>query len=719
MKIDHLLRFSCVVSLCVSSLSIEAITIDDDSAAQIYCVSTLSGNRGIYTIPTGGEFAATKLSGTTYIQYDFGASAGAFVSKDKVYGSKDAGYSVFAGSATSAGNENGPWGESYWNYRSPGGTAYTYEIVATDMTFNPVDEKIYGWFKADSYGLNYRLAVYDGENISVTPVGPNSNVVITALAADNNGELWGIEGNAGQLYKISKSTGELEKVGELPVFASSTGQSATFDPDNGNTLYWGAVLNSMQASLYKINVKTLATEQVYEFPTGQRFNAFYIPAKEAKKGSPAKVEDLCGRFTGEDSSVEVTFTASTQTFGGQTLSGALKYELSIDTDVTDNGTINAGEEFAKTYRMSEGSHTLTLTLANNAGKGPKATATVYVGFDVPGAVKNLVAEPIGRNQVKLSWEMPDGSLGGLIDTKAVTYSVMRFPDFEEVATDLTETTFTDEVPGVTIAEYSYTVTSVYNGEPCASASTDLMLIGTPHSIPYSQNFEQAQTLSDITYKVIDLDPNTPTWTLAEAEGNKFVQIEGKDNAQRRDYLFSAPISFKGGTEYTLRFKISNNTSSPTQLRIFLSKSRTSDDSEFVRPYIKPNFNHQPTTTNVGQFVQYETSFTPDETGDYCLGFYDFSSYWISSTIGIDDIEITESNSALTEITSAADISVTAHKSAITITGPAGANVGITSTAGHTVIARGILPDSTLTIHGIAPGIYLVSVNGKTVKTIVK
>lgn len=667
MKKCLLLSMALLIS-SASQFKADAIEINDDEVISIYCVSSLESKRGVYTLPISGEYSATKISGTTYIQYDFSGSGGTFTDRNTVYGSKQNGFSIFAGKATSEGNGDGPWSHTLWSWRTPPPYVnFTYEIIATDMTFDPETEQIYGWFKADDDGNEHRLCIYDGEKCSITPVGPNSSVPISAIAADKNGQLWGVSGALGAIYAIDKTNGTLQEAGSIPVSANGKNQSATFEFSSGK-LYWNAVEDDTKASLYRIDVNTCSAERIYDFPAGERFSAFFIPDKEPAKTAPAKVEDLAGRFTGKGSDVEVTFTLPDKTYGGSSLKGNVKYSLTADGSEIDAGAAEAGSLYAKTFSLAAGNHTLTVTMSNGSGNGPVASANVFVGFDEPDAVTNIKTS-VNGNEVTLTWDEPKGINGGVIDLSQITYSVTRIPEWDEVATGLTETTFTDKIPEAPISEYTYTVT-VYNGsEAGLTGVSEPVLVGKANTVPYRQDFDSVSDLGDIAYKVINDRPSSNTWILDnDGNGNKFMSVTGQYPNNRDDYFFTAPISFSKGITYNLKFKIANNSATEnTQIRILLSRAQSRSEEFHLRPYIEPNLVFRSGTDHVGEFEEQSMTFSVEESGEYCLGFYDFGSYYTSNTVYIDDIEITAEempgpaiDMAVTEVKAPETVSATGY-----------------------------------------------------------
>lgn len=619
------------------------ITVDEDVV--IYAASANSGGAGVYTLPTSGSFNPTKINGSTYIQYYFQNSGGTFTSKETLYGTSNTNYGVYAAKATAEGNgTDGPWSHTFWSYRDASNTPFTYEIVASDMAYDEISKKIYGWFAADNYNSEYHFCEYDGDNFKVTPIGPNVRTNITALAFDAKGVLWGIEGGSGKLYTINKANGSLTEKGSLGVAASYPGQSAAIDPASGK-MYWGAVPNQMSASLYEVDLEACTATKVYDFPMGKRYNAFYIPAPATKKGAPAEITDLSAVFTGNGNDVKVSFTAPSKTFGGSDLSGELTFTVKIDDTVPETdgtGKINAGASFEKTYTMTQGNHTVTVVVGNAVGDAPAASATVYSGFDTPGAVSGLTATADGNN-VAISWGAPSGQNGGIVDLSGISYRVVRNPGTVLLAENTGETALADVLPEGHVKEYTYTVT-VFSGEQEGiSATSEGISYGSPYTIPYSQDFESIGSFAESGLKAIAVNNASQTWKLGEMNGNKCAEVAGIASTKHDYTLFTAPVKLTAGTEYTLRFGLAVSAAYyQTGIRVFLSKEQNMNDENAITPYIAPNLGlsvWNPDDAN--KLKEYSYQFTVEEDGVYSVGFYDFASDRSGAySIYLDNIEIT-------------------------------------------------------------------------------
>lgn len=626
----------CFVSACLSAGSAAAIAVEEDPV--VYAVGAVEGNKGVYKLPLEGPFPETpeKISTTAIggIQWSFRDSGGTFLSKDKAVGSAYVWSSVYVAVATAEGAGNGPWSETY--YKSE--WFFASNLRATDMVYDPIDDKVYSWCYVNDWG-SYALATFDADAKTATQIGPSDYMKMDALTIDGEGTLYGISGSYGAIYTIDKTTGAYTQKFSLGVSADGNNQSAAYDAATGK-IYWGAT-TMYSASLYAIDLEAQTCEKVYDFPMGQRFNGFYIPAPSTKSGAPAAPADLAATYTGNGNDVQVTFTAPEQTYGGNPLTGELQYVVTVDGDNADEGTIQAGAAYSKTLTMTEGLHTVVAYLSNSVGDGDKAVTKAFSGYDQPAAVTDL-ALAVEGNTVNLSWTAPVGKNGGMPDMSKLTYKVTRNPGAVEVATGLTENQAADEIPDGLISEYSYTVTVVYDGADAESTASAGVMVGKPYSVPYTQNFDDAESLAAVAFKTL-ADRNTNTvWELADIDGNKCARLAYEYMSGMAAHLFTAPIQFYAGATYTIKFKVACSSAGETpQLRVNLSKSQSLTSADYIYPWIAARIDYVSTADNVGQFQEQTYEFSVAESGVYSVDFYDTTNSWAyGNAISIDDIEIT-------------------------------------------------------------------------------
>lgn len=647
------MRHNYYHGLCLGAcLLASAIVVDaqqrigvSEGNPMFYAVGATDANKGVYKLPLEGEFPEVpeKISTTTIggMQWSFQQSGGTFISKEKAVGSAFlSGSRYYVVIATSDGDgENGPWSHSYYSYRNDNLEDYNYTFRATDMTYDAASDKVYAWCYYNSYGISTALAVFNAEAQTVEFVGSASYTQIDALAIDANGQLWGIAGQSGMLYKIDKSNGAMTEAFSLGVSSyNGSNQSAAFDPSTGK-LYWGAA-NMYSNYLYVIDVEAQSCELVYNFPAGKKFNGFYIPGPDTKSGAPAAPENLSAAYTGTATDMLVSFNAPTLSYGGVELTGELTYHIQVDGSEVATGAIQPGDEYSESMTMTEGLHSLTVYLSNEVGDGTPVSVDAHAGYDEPAAVTDLAANVDGSSAT-LTWKAPMGKNGGLVDMSKVAYSVSR--NGVEIATSVTDTEYTDTLDEAPMAEYVYNVTVVFDGEAGDSVSTDGLLIGTPYSIPFKQDFEEIETLGSVAFKAIcEIPDNCNDWQMNYLDGNKCVSLSYMTYGTVYDHLFTSPLQLLSGVTYTLKFKVACNVvgESPA-MRVNLSKSQSLNSDDYIYPWIVSKIKYTCNADNVGQFIELSYDFTVEEDGVYFIDFYDTTNSWnYDSAVYLDDIEIT-------------------------------------------------------------------------------
>ncbi len=658
----------CLAAGSAAAAPQQRIDISDDEPSAIYAVRG-DYSKGIYTLSTA-NCQTTKISGSSYIQYSFSGSGGTFVSKEKLYGTTYS-YSVYAVKASAEGNGDGPWTHSYYNYRDQSNQDYPATLIAKDMTYSFADEKIYGIFRANTNEeYTWCLGIYDGEAVSVTKIADFPMFTyINAIAADSKGELYGVNAQSGILVKINKQTGELTEVGSLGIQMNGNNQSAVIDPAT-DKMYWLAspsVYNTKQ-TLHEIDLATGKATALYTIDEGF-YQGLFIPAPDTDKRVPAAVENLTAEFTGADNLVTVSFTMPSKTFGGNTLNGEVGYTISVDgTDaVTDKA--KAGSAVEKTIEMATGTHNVTIVCTNTAGTGPKASTSVFSGFDRPVAIK-AVDIAIDGNKATISWEKPETANGGILDESKLSYTVTRNPGNVEVATGLKDCSFVDEIPDAYYCGYSWTVSGVYEGMDPLSTTSSMVMAGKPYNVPYIQDFNSITSLLEAGMTTVNGDPRSATWVLNEVDGNKFASVESMYYYYHDDYMFTAPIEMKAGVEYTLKFKIGASAKSPTTwdyssepavkvpvpFELGVSLANEANAGSLVEPELL-SIKYVSDDENEGAFEERTAKFSVESDGIYYISFFEKTSNYFFQNIAlrIDDIEITAiypTPAAITDLTAA-------------------------------------------------------------------
>ncbi len=196
--------------------------------------------------------------------------------------------------------------------------------------------------------------------------------------------------------------------------------------------------------------------------------------------------------------VTISFKAPTQTIKKDELTSLSKIELF------------RGEELIKTFdnpqpgadltytddAVTNGLVTYTVAATNAVGTGMKAKCSVFVGYDVPVAPRNITLKDNLDGTLGLSWETPGkiGANGGYVDDENVTYNVYSVDPETGDATllkgDLEEMSLKIEnvkLDGRQDVLYYDVSAKSENNEEGEHGISNIIVKGTPYELPYSES----------------------------------------------------------------------------------------------------------------------------------------------------------------------------------------------------------------------------------------
>ena len=429
------------------------------------------------------------------------------------------------------------------------------EEAASDMTYDPVTDKVYGCFMKEETvngAYAYEWGTFDTETAKRTIIADLPER-LGAVAADGKGRIYGI-GARGSLYSIDPATGATTKIGNTGHNSYNLG-SGVIDERTGD-FYWFCYPNVADSYLFRVDTATAETTLVYELPDGMEFCGAYILPPAAQGSAPDFVSDFAADFPGASLTGTLSFTLPTTDYDGAALTGTLSYTVETEGSVCATGNGEPGEKITITYTAPEGGCYYTFdAYASNATKGASSTLRVWVGEDVPAAVSDIsiTRSTTDETAFTITWKAPTTTEhgGNLVD---LTYDVVRLPDNVKVATRTAATSVSDKVPAnAGPTRYSYQITP-YNGT-CAgpSATSAEVVVGTV-TLPYLQDFATEASFGEMT--VIDANHDGMTWTwFAMAGGNKetTATCNTPEYTPQDDWLITPGFYLRPGRLYRLSF----------------------------------------------------------------------------------------------------------------------------------------------------------------------
>ncbi len=284
----------------------------------------------------------------------------------------------------------------------------------------------------------------------------------------------------------------------------------------------------------------------------------------------------------------------------------------------------------------EGWHVFVVTTSNEAGNGKAANERVYVGNDTPSPVTNVTLVNEGLN-MHVTWSPSTGGVnGGYIDEEALTYYVMRYPDYVIIADNLTTTEYTDVLQSDAMTTYSYGVVAQAHGKESEMIVSNFVTVGDEMAIPFMETFEIPQTFANWT--IVDANNDGYTWRYSTELRAAIYEWSLSDDFAD-DWLISPPFTLEPGYEYHFSIDAVNSISNQIEkMEVFLGTDVTVES--MTRTLIP--------LTDIdcaGEYIRLTESFKEETGGKYRIGIHVCSETHIGDLV-VKNIGMEKGNSGI-------------------------------------------------------------------------
>lgn len=509
--------------------------------------------------------------------------------------------------------------------------------------YDAVNDVLYAFLHQFGNSEKSLLATIDKTTGEYTKIAETN--YMTAMACASDGKIYAIDGD-GNLYSVS-STGELASIGftgYYPARDSEVNCGATINYRDGK-LYWSFygftnetdrnyVQNGLNALLV-VDTNTAETKQSWVYPRHEYFSALAV--QNAHPLAPDNIYNLSFNPTSQHAlEGTINFTVPSLTYGQTTLNGDVVVEYNVDGGTATTATATAGQDVSYTVNgLTEGKHTVAVTLQANNHQSITSYATTFFGVDKPLAPQNLtLTYDSSNNKATLNWEQSEiGVEGGSINLSDLRYQIVRMPDEKTVARSAKGTTFSEDV-NFSFGAYYYRLIPYYNSDPAIKgdvASSNSVQMGKSLDIPYSETFDTPASFNSFT--TIDAngdggsDWEDPCWKYDEQYYCAFYY--GKTGTSADDWLITPRLNLSPEKIYRLTYKYYAYYGYGSHIEISLGSEPTFEgmnhqvfDKEFTSSYLD-----NPGLT--------ETVFFTPREGESYIGFHHLSS--TMEHLSIDDI----------------------------------------------------------------------------------
>ena len=500
----------------------------------------------------------------------------------------------------------------------------TYSSVASDLTYNPADDKIYGCFNDESLTDKFFFGTLNPITGFSSKIA-DLNEELVAIASTKEGKLYGIS-IMGILYSINKTTGQLTEIGKTGKNVKYA-QSATFDYPSGR-MYWAMTPHYTDESpeICEVNLTTGEATTLTQVPERYEFTGIFTKNSYAADKAPTKVAALNGNFANGSLNGNVSFSFPKTTMDGSKLSGNVSYLLQVDDEQPLTGSGNAGDSMKRSLSLTRGMHTLKVAAKNSVGRGPWSYCDMWAGTDVVN-VDGVTAYKSADNEVTVLWLAPEGSVhGGYYNPNDITYTVTRQPDgakvYEGKATECKDV----KVDALQYDNYTYEVVAKTGGFNGDTIRTEAITLGKHLFLPYVQNFNSENAANTMT--VEDTNDDGYSW---EFDYDCMVYDGSEAENDANDWLITPAFIMKKDSVYQVSIDAHVNKDYIEKLEV--AAGPKAEGKSLTQTII-------PTTTLTStEFQTLSNIFIPKQDGECHIGIHAVSSTNDGDVIYIDNLRV--------------------------------------------------------------------------------
>lgn len=518
-------------------------------------------------------------------------------------------------------------------------TCISFTGISTDLAYDHVSQELYGCFMNGDYTEAKTLGIIlldDNQGTYSVKVVGTLPERITALTFDEEGRLYGISETA-KLYLIDKTSGSATLIGEVADGIKQWGfQSACYDKESGKIL-WAGNDSRVSPCLYEVDPTTGHTEIIVNFGDTETYDqmlGIYLRQNFEKVRRPKMVTALQASFTAPNLSGTISFTMPEEDIYGDRLSStSLDYIVSLGDKVVAQNSASPGENVSVGITAPRSDlYDIQVKVGNESHQSDPAHLSYYIGYDTPlppSAFKASVEEEITGESatVALSWTAPSAGVhNGYLDTEALNYTIIRYPDAVTIVSDLTASTYTDHINSSIKQKYHYEITASSHGMKSSPSRSGEILIGNMRTLPYYESFDSAEEFN--SYTIVDANEDGSTWSHI----NGYAQYIFNSENAADDYLITPPFQLKANFLYIVTVNARNTY--PTERIAAYAGTKPTAEAMQTEVFAPTEITHNENPKTISG------SFKPTEDGIYYFSIKAMSDK-DRSTLYIDDITIEE------------------------------------------------------------------------------
>lgn len=365
-------------------------------------------------------------------------------------------------------------------------------------------------------------------------------------------------------------------------------QDMEIDKTTHRLFWWAQVDNgdgkTGHSEMLELNPKTGEIISQVKISADAQLTGLCAPYQVAADKAPNKVKDLkVSTDANGASQAVIEWTNPTTDYQNNALGSISGVEIFRNgvsvAKVTDSMT--PGKKCSYTDKNVEtANYVYRIQPYNNDGVGIYREKSIFVGRDVPAAPANVVLTGEGTKGT-LTWKAPTAGLhDGWMDASSIKYDIVRFPGEVKVATDVTATTYEDEV--TELGGYYYEVIAKNNDGVGGKAKSNTVSFGGVAEIPFINSLRTQAEFDLCT--VLDANNDGTTWQYSLSG----YALYSYSLNEADDYLFTPELKFEAGKQYQVRYSfddahwVEEGTRVPVNERLAVYYAPKAENDNMVR-----------------------------------------------------------------------------------------------------------------------------------------
>ena len=589
-----------------------------------------------------------------------------------------------------------------------------YGSFFSSVTYDAKTDSIYGFVMDKDFGFYpvWKKAPGNGNLLQIDNVKVLSDPYMwtPSLCSDpTTGNFYGVtfKGKVVSIDTAGNVTELFSLANQISGTVSGNATALEYFPETGKLL-WSGWMKDGSSALYSIDPKALTCEKIIDLDKDEYFRAFAYGKSLDVSDIPGLVTDGTVTFANGSHDGTASFKMPQTTLGGESFAGDIEWQVQVDEDIVASGMAAPGSSVSVEFKDIEtGEHTFSIWAIYDSKEGPEFSSTLFIGNDTPLAPESVSLKAQGMTLVA-EWTPVTASVhSGWLDLADMSYDVYLNDEF---VSNTKDTAWEYEVPaGTQLAGYIVSVCAKCSGIESKITSSKAVACGEPLSLDVyiAPTAEQAALMTYIKDEEDGWKYNNSYDPPVFSSGAHYTSKEPMNT-----WLIMPPINFPTAGEYQIEFKTATlfDRGGGEYFCTWIGKECDVDamDTEIVEE-LNPTKEH-PDCDEISR------TFTLDEPGIYYIGFQCYSEPRMLGVL-LWDIYVKDPHSVGVAEVNGSEMSVCGNDGRIVINNGEG-NTANVYTLDGLMVASMHLNDQVTTID-MQPGLYIVSIEGKTYKVVVK